>query len=378
MNINPFESGVVGAIEVKNRIFRSATFEGIAEQNGRVSKALKEMYRDLSAGEVGLIITGYMNFSVLDNPPTGAVLLGEDADLQGLKELTDIARENKTAVVAQISHNGSSLMHKPRKQVYSVWGVTDPLSGITPEPLSTDQIKQVVKEFGQAAKKAKMARFDGVQIHAAHGYLLSKFLSPVFNNRKDEYGGSPQKNARILIEILNEIKTECGGTFPVWVKLNASDCPREENGFEFDQSRLVAAELVANGIDAIEVSSGTATGKLGPSRTKKHEAYNLEYAATLRQELDVPVIVVGGFRKLEAIENAFIGTDIDAVSLCRPLIRQPGLVKMWQNGDKTDAECVACNGCFNPNGAKCFYSLEGEEKEAQKQVMKMMAGMRGK
>ena len=118
------------------------------------------------------------------------------------------------------------------------------------------------------------------------------------------------------------------------------------------------------------------TGKQSPSRPKKYEAYHLEFAQQLAEQVNVPVIPVGGFRKLADVEAALAGNDIEAVAMCRPLIREPGLINRWAEGDRSDATCIACNGCFNPTGTRCFFELEGEEKEAQKGVMKMMAALR--
>ena len=203
-------------------------------------------------------------------------------------------------------------------------------------------------------------------------------MSPVYNKRIDEYGGSPENNVRIILEIIESIKTSCGHDFPVWIKLNASDFGLEENAYDVDEFLFSAKEIVKSGIDAIEVSGGTMTGKQPPGRTKKHEAYHLEYAKKLAKEVDVPIILVGGFRNIDLIEPVLQNNNIEAVSMCRPFIREPGLVKKWFDGDTTKAQCVACNGCFNPRGTRCFFELKGEEKEAQKEVLNMLAALRGK
>jgi 2,4-dienoyl-CoA reductase-like NADH-dependent reductase (Old Yellow Enzyme family) len=372
-----FDRGSIGSIEIKNRICRSATHENLAEEGGRVSPAMKEMYKSLSKGEVGLIITGFMSFSTSDNPSPKTILIGEDEAIPGLKELTDTVHENNTKIITQLAHVGSQLTHAPSGPVFAPSNITDPINGITPEPFSRGQLKTLVKEFGQAALRAKKAGFDGVQIHGAHGYLFSKFLSPVFNKRTDEYGGSPINNVRIILEVLREIKAVCGKDYPVWIKLNCSDFGKDGQGLDVDGFILTAKELEKNGIDAIEVSGGTMTGEHSPCRSKKHSAYHLPYATQLAREINVPIILVGGFRDMENIESALTQPGIEAVSMSRPLIREPGLVKRWMEGDRKKAACVACNGCFNPNGALCFFSLEGEEREAQKQVMKMMAALGG-
>jgi len=367
-----FEKAIVGNIEVKNRIVRSATHESMGN-NGRVTNKLIELYKKLSDGEVGLIITGFMGFAKNDNFSPKTILINNDDFIPDLKKLTETVHNNSSKIVAQLAHVGSQLSYSPTGDVFAPSDVIDPINGITPIPFTGEQIKELVNEFGDAALRAKKAGFDGVQLHGAHGYLLSKFLSPVYNKRKDEYGGSLSNNSRIISEILKNIKSKCGYEYPVWIKLNASDFGREEDGFTYDSFLYTAKRLSKDGVDAIEVSGGTMAGKFTPCRSKKHEAYHLEYAKKLTKEIDTSIIVVGGFRKFDLIESVFEETDIDAVSLSRSLIREPGLIKRWMEGDKKDAECVACNGCFNPDGLVCFFHLEGDKRKKQKEIMKLFS-----
>lgn len=372
-----FESANIGGIQVGNRIFRSATHEGMALPGGRVSAEMTAMYRDLSEGGVGLIITGFMCFCATDNPSAQTITIGSDTAIPELKSLTDLVHAGGTGIVAQLNHVGSQLTSAPSQAVLAPSDVIDPVNGIKPEPFSAEQIQALIKAFGDAAERAKRAGFDGVQIHGAHGYLFSKFLSPVFNRRDDEYGGSIHNRGRIMVETLREIKKRCGEDYPVWIKLNASDFSRFDNDFEFDDLLVVAKALDANGIDAIELSGGTMAGAHNPCRSIKHEAYHLDYARQLTKAVEAAVILVGGFRKIELVEAVLSNTAVEAISMCRPLIREPGLVKRWADGDREKAACVACNGCFNPKRTRCFFQLEGEEQAAQKEVMKKMAAMRG-
>jgi 2,4-dienoyl-CoA reductase-like NADH-dependent reductase (Old Yellow Enzyme family) len=373
-----FEQAVIGGIEVRNRIVRSATFEGRADNEGRVTPAMKEIYRDLSKGGVGLIITGYMGLSASDNFAPGTITAGTDEAAGSLTELAQTVHESGCKIMAQISHVGSQLTSAPSQTVLAPSDVIDPINGIKPTPFTRDQVQVLVKEFAQAALGLKNSGFDGVQLHGAHGYLLSKFLSPVFNKRRDEYGGCPKNNVRIIVEIIEAVKKECGKDFPVWIKLNSSDFGREENAYDVDGFLTTARAVAAAGIDAIELSGGTMTGLHSPCRPKSHQAYHLEYAQRLALEVDIPIVLVGGFRSLDLIETALGKKNIQAVSLSRPLIREPGLVNRWSEGDRSDAACVACNGCFNPKGTRCYFDLEKEEQKAQKEIMKLMKSMQGK
>ncbi len=369
-----FESAVIGGIEVKNRIVRSATFEA-AGKKGNVGDHMLEMHTNLAEGDVGLIITGYVGFSKSDNHAHNAVVLSADSSMENLKALTDSVHKNGSKIIPQINHTGSQLFAAPTGPVYGPSDIADHISRIKSTPFTIDQIKDVVVEFGDAALIAKNAGFDGIQIHAAHGYLLSKFLSPAFNKRTDEYGGSPVNRARFIVEILKEVKARCGADFPVWIKMNGSDFHPTDEGLLIDDALVVAKELAENGIDAIEISGGTFTGTYSPCRPKKHEAYHLDFATKLIEEVSVPVVLVGGFRSIDAIEKIISETKVEAVSMSRPLIREPGLVKRWKDGDRENAACMACNGCFNPAGTQCIFELGEEEKAVQKEIMKFMNSM---
>lgn len=369
-----FKKGIIGNIKVKNRIFRSAVYEGMA-QNGKVTDKMKNFYQELSAGGTGLIITGFMSFAETDNPSPSAVYIGDESNIDQLKEITDIVHNNDSKIVAQLAHCGSQLLHPLQKdaEVFAPSEVIDPVSQITPKAFETKDLRKLAEEFGDAALRAKNAGFDGVQIHAAHGYLLSRFLSPAFNKRTDEYGGTYENNTRIIVEILNNIKLQCGILFPVWVKLNCSDFAKDNNGLDYEGFAAAAKMLSDNGINAIEVSGGLMAGaNHSPSRSKKHEAYHLEYAKQIVSELDCPVILVGGLRDIDTIENILSKTRIEAVSMARALIREPDLINRWMDGKKDKAQCISCNGCFNPKGTKCFFHLDDAQKEEQKKIMSFM------
>ena len=366
-----FEQATLGRIAVRNRIVRSATHEGMADR-GHVSEAVLDMHRNLADGGVGLIITGYVSVSKTDNPGPGTVAADDDSCLEGLKAWADTVHDRGAKIVAQMNHATSQIFSKPQGTVYGPSAVTDPLTGITPVPFTTEQVRDLVREFGDAAVRLKTAGFDGVQIHGAHGYLVNRFLSPEFNTRTDEYGGSPENNRRLVLEILEEIKTRCDADFPVWIKLNGSDFSRNGGGLAQDDFLAVSRALAEKGLDAIEVSGGTMFGQFSPSRSKKHTAYHLDFAKALTEAVDVPVILVGGLRDIQTIDTVLAETGIEAVALSRSLIREPDLPRRWMNGDTREAACVSCNGCFNPKGTRCFFHLTEEEKAFQKRIMKLM------
>lgn len=366
-----FEVATVGGIEVKNRIIRSATQE-IMSENGIPTQRMFDLYEELAKGEVGLIITGYFTFSSTDNHLPVVANLSNNAIVPALKSITDMVHKHDTKIVAQLAHLGSQIRIQTAPEVFAPSDVNDPYGNITPTPLSVKQIQTIVTEFGIAALKAKQANFDGVQIHGAHGYLLSKFLSPVFNQRDDEYGGNAEKRTKIVVDVVQEIKKVCGKDFPVWIKLNSEDFGYEDQSMNFEQAKIAALRLEENGIDLIELSGGTSSGKLTPARSKQYDTYHLDYAQKLSNEINVPISSVGGFRTFKQVEEAVAIPKIDAVSICRPLIREPQLIKRWMEGNTSSAACVACGGCLNPKGIACIFNLKGEALQEQKAFLKQL------
>jgi len=345
-----FEKTTIGGIEVRNRVMRSATATFMADERGYVTPRVKEVYKDLSKGEIGLIIfedTGVGEITL----ESMHLMIGNDSYIEGYKEIVDQIHSNGGKTVIQLSHSG--ILRKGEDMV----DVTD---GFDEELIMKKDISEIVELFGDAALRAQKAGFDGVQIHAAHGYFVTKFLSPFFNRRNDEYGGSVEKRAEVVVEILNNIKSKCGAGYPVFLKLNSSDFMKEENTNTLTEAKQIASIMDEAGIDAIEVSGGVAGGEHGPARRKifkkEDEAYHKDYAVEIAREISAPVIIVGGFRSLDVIEAALEGHNIEAVSLSRPLVREPHLVKRWKNGDTSKAKCISCNACFNMDGAICAFN----------------------
>ena len=268
-----------------------------------------------------------MAVSKTDHPGPQTISLTDDAPVPGLARITKTAHEHGAKIMAQLNHLSSSLWHAPEGRVFGPSAAADPVSGITPEPFTTEQVKMLIDEFAAAAGRAQKAGFDGVQIHGAHGYLFSKWLSPRLNNRTDGYGGSEAGNARIVVETLQAIKAECGKDYPVWIKLNSSDFLANGEGVTEETFLQTSKILADHGIDAIEVSGGTREGAHLPCRSKKYAAYHLESAEKLTKRVDTSVILVDGVRNPDLAEKILASTDIDAVSLSRPLIREPDLIK---------------------------------------------------
>lgn len=225
----------------------------------------------------------------------------------------------------------------------------------------TDQdIRELVAAFADGAGRAKAAGFDGVQIHSAHGYLLSQFLSPVFNRRRDAYGGDIQNRSRIHMEVCKAIRETVGNDYPVLIKLNCSDFT--DNGLTLEDSLQVGRMLAGIGLDAIELSGGLLTNsKLSPRRfgikTEEDEAYFREEARHFKNATDIPLILVGGMRSFSVAERLVEDGVADYISMSRPLIREPNLINRWKSGDRSKAKCISDNRCFKAamsgNGVCC-------------------------
>lgn len=338
-----FEECTLGNMILKNRLVRSATLENGGADNGFITPLLKEVYEELAEGEVGLIITGMMGVGPNACVNSSMVKIYDNSFIDKFSEVTHAVHQLGGKIVVQLGHCGA-------KANVIDWGDRPfcPSEHGKSKEITKDEMKTLLKKYGEAALKCKMADADGVQIHAAHGYLISEFLSPYFNKRVDEYGGDIQNRAKYLFDIYDEIRSSVGEGYPVLIKINYNDLV--EDGLTGEECAWVCMELEKRGIDAIEISSGigvsTESAPTQPSQ-KKIEGFFADGALDISHKVTTPVISVGGYRSLAVIEEKLNQGNISAISLCRPFIREPLLLKKWKNGNKERALCVSCNGCFS-------------------------------
>jgi len=345
-----FEEVSIGSLTLKNRLVRSATWEGMATEDGHMTEPLFKVYEGLAKGGVGLIITGYCYILAEEHPNPRMMGIYDDAFIDEYRRLTSMVHDNGCKIVMQIVYGGSCTPRSAEGRViWSPSGVTDLATGVTPTEMTRENIRTVIQAFGDAAVRAKAAGFDGVQLHGAHGYLLSQFMTPYYNRRNDEYGGSLEKRARIILEVYEEVRRRVGEDYPVMIKINGEDYI--DGGVPLADSMQLATMLDEKGIDAIEVSGGVASaGKNIPPRPKinspEKEAYHVANAAQIAKEITAPVMVVGGGRTLDVIERSLNESEIACFSLSRPLVSEPDLPNRWHSGDRAKARCVSCNGCL--------------------------------
>lgn len=365
-----FEVTELNGMIIKNRFVRSATWDGMAEHDGRCTPKSVDLLVKLSEGGVGLIITGYAYINERGKALHGQLGVYKDQLIPGLREMVDAVHKGDGKVVIQLAHAGLYANPDLTGETPLAPSVITGLTGYSPQEMTIKDIQEVVEAFGLAAERAVKAGFDGIQIHGAHGYLLSQFLSPAFNQRKDSYGGNIENRARILLEVLDRIRKSVGKDYPVMIKMNCEDFL--DNGLELDDSMIAGSMLEDRGIDAIELSGGTlASGKLSPSRTKilseEEEAYFKNQALSFKKNVDIPLILVGGIRSFHVAEKIVNDNIADYISMCRPFIREPGLINRWGSGDHTKATCLSDLKCFEPAlGGEGIYCVVEKRMRAKK------------
>lgn len=367
----PFEPGDINGTRLSNRFVRSATWEGMAADDGSCTTRLIDLMVNLAKGGVGLIISSHTYVMKEGQAAPWQLGIYKDELVPGLQDMTAAVHENGGKIVMQLSHAGYFAYPKLTGQTPVAPSNVEGISKTPRREMSQGDIQDVISAFEGAAKRAKAARFDGIQIHAAHGYLLSQFLSPAFNQRNDEYGGDIQNRARILLRTLQRIRQAVGEDYPVLIKMNCQDF--FENGLSAEDSLQVAKMVVEEGIDAIELSGGILISKkLHASRiginSEDKEAYFKEYAKDFKKQIDVPLILVGGNRSYAVAERLLEEGITDYISMSRPFIREPGLINRWKSGDLRKAACVSDNMCFEPGikGEGIYCVTEEKQRKLHK------------
>ena len=323
-----FKTGKIGILTLKNRIIRSATWEGMAGEDGSVTPPMIDLYRALAEGGAGLLITGH-SYVRLDGRHSPRQL-GSHSDemIPGLASLAKSVHDHGGRIALQLNYGGAYLSKSRVAR------------------MSPMDLEEVVQAFGLAARRARQAGFDAVQVLAAHGFFLSQLLCPRYNPRTDDYGGSIDNRARVLIRVVQAIREEAGSGYPLLVKLNSSDLM--EDGLRLEEAVLVAQWLEKGGVDAIEISGGLLNRPdLLKARSDRNgsEVFFEAAAREFRKKISTPLILVGGIRSYETGRRLIEANTADYIALCRPFIREPGLVNRWASGDTGDAYCIACNNC---------------------------------
>lgn len=403
-----FRSLRIGKLEIAGRVIKTATSETRATAEGFSTPELNAFYEPMAAGGVPLIITGNIYTSRDGQSTPNQMGIDSDDKIAPLAELTAMAHRYGSKIFAQLSHCGRQVVPPfvGLDEAVSASDVMDLSIGTKPRPLTEMEIAKIVDEFGRAARRCKQAGFDGVQIHAGHGYLISQFLTPYTNRRDDRYGGSLENRTRLLREIYRAMREEVGPDFPIIIKINGSDWLPLRAGLKTPELVEIAKIMEDEGIDGVEVSVGQYESGFPVVRgtfwrclrgmvqgSVRHlpalwrtffrltwpalavgcnliwprsEGYNLRYARKFKAALSIPVICVGGFISRDAMEAAIGAGDCDAVSCGRAFIADPYLCRHLKSG-VPGPQCVNCNACVGVIGSKpldCYHPEVRKEKDA--------------
>lgn len=346
----------IGSVSVPNRFVRSATQDFMASSEGSITDRQLSLFRDLAEGEVGLIITGHAYVSPEGKASPYQTGVYDESCIDGLEKLTEEVHRFRSCIFLQLAHAGRQTKEKLCGCTpLAPSSVFEPVYKVMPREMMPEDISKTIHDFIQAANRAELAGFDGIQLHAAHGYLLSSFLSPYTNRRTDAYGGSLENRLRIVTDIVQGIRSRLGRKYPIIVKINATDYL--PGGLEVEESIKISRILEKAGIDGLEVSGGMAEAKKdsmwkGPF-PEEEEGYFVPNAARVKSAVSIPVFGLGGIRTLTVMEGFLRAGKVDLISMSRPFIWDPFLVNKFRTGETNQAECISCNKCLNPRGIRC-------------------------
>jgi 2,4-dienoyl-CoA reductase-like NADH-dependent reductase (Old Yellow Enzyme family) len=367
-----FDGIEIAGLTLPNRFVRSATWEGMAAEDGAVTPELTRLMKDLAEGGTGLLITSHAYVRKDGQAGPRQMAIDDDVLLPGLRGMCDAVHGAGAKIFAQLAHAGVN--------ANSTLSGREPLGptemqnalGTKAREMTEEDIALLAESFADAARRAVRAGFDGVQIHAAHAYCLGEFLSPFYNRRTDSYGGSVENRARALIEIYRAVRKVTGGGYPITAKINSEDFI--DGGLTPSMMAETALVMEGEGFDAAEVSGGG-----GPiARYSSHrlrsqepdgEVYYQDAARLYKTRVKrMPLMLVGGIRSLETARKIVREGLADMIALSRPLICEPGLVGRWALGDTRRSACVSCERCIKTavegSGLACAMS-EGADNTAQ-------------
>ncbi|MBI4280449.1 MAG: NADH:flavin oxidoreductase, partial [Armatimonadetes bacterium] len=370
-----FTPGHLGRLEIRNRIVRSATLENMATPDGLPTHDLLTLYTALARGGAGLLITGFSYVNLAGKAYLRQNGAHSDDVIPGWRRITAQVHAHGAVIAMQLSHGGRqvSLFRGPADAPVAPSPLPNLVTMMRPREMTDEEIWHTVADFGAAAGRAREAGFDAVQIQAAHGYLISAFLSPLTNRRSDAWGGDEERRFRFLKEVYGAVRRAVGSDFPVLVKLNVDDFL--PGGVSPAEALRTARRLALLGADGLELSGGmvetiffAARGQIPVGelvrdfplprrvfhrvlaafqrrRVRFREAYFLPHVRRVRAVVPTPLILVGGMRDPGQMEEILTAGHADFISLARPLIRQPYLPHLWEDGLWTASRCEACNRC---------------------------------
>ena len=389
-----FSPGQIGSLEIKNRLVRSATFESRAE-NGKATDELVEFYSTLAKGGVGLIITGHCAVHPEGYMTPRMTRISHDCFIPGLRKISNVVHGVGTGckILLQLNHPGRQTLPGTDREPIAPSAVYDSLYKRIPREMTAGEIEEMVDCFAEGIGRAREAGFDGAQIHAAHGWLLGSFLSPHTNRRQDGYGGSTEKRTCIIREIMKKGRKKVGDDFPILIKINSDDC--FPGGINLDEALRIVKEFFTLGFSAVEVSGGVRESLARPEEElgwkpvpipearvgiarEDQEAYFWSGAKTIKKIVNLPVILVGGIRSLDKIEEILEEGSVDFCAMARPFIREPNLPEKFLRRETQKAACISCNAClpFDGGPVRCRADEKNRAKGLSKAEVMLIQGLR--
>ena len=399
-----FDELRIGRLTARNRIVRAATAESLATPAGKPTSQLIAIYEQLAEGGVGTIITGYAYVTPDGKPSEGALGIYDDAFLDDYRELVEVVHERGAKIVLQLVYGGSKskisqddprrlvppavpnsqapntsilgasalesqapnapapgasapASQAPNTSILGASALENPKTSLVPTEASPAKLQALAEAFGTAAARAQACGFDGVEIHAAHGYLLSQFLNRRFNARTDAYTGETlEGRAKLAQDCVAAARAATGADFPILVKVNSCDDLDDptgaRGGLSKDESAQVCTWLAEAGASCIDVSGDW---HAVPARDVAGKPFFADFGARLARNLNIPVIVTGGWRRLDIIEEHLAADGIAGIAMSRPFVREPDLVNRWKSGDIAPSKCTSCGSCGQRPGIPCKF-----------------------
>jgi 2,4-dienoyl-CoA reductase-like NADH-dependent reductase (Old Yellow Enzyme family) len=347
-----FEPTRIGSLELPNRLIRSATAERMAYPDGRPRPELAELYRELAEGGVGLIITGHMYVHPSGKGHPEMTGIHSDELIPDLAELCAAAHGAGGRIAVQINHGGMQCSRETVEDPVAPSDIDAPFASRSARALAVEEILTLVQAYADAGRRAQEAGFDAVQIHAAHGYLVSQFLSPLTNQRTDGWGSAPNEpldgRLAFLRAVCEATRELVGPDYPLFIKLGMLD--GVPGGLTLEDGGEVAAALETMGLDGVEVSGGiggeAALNTRSAIRSTEDEAYFREAARRAQGRTALPVALVGGLRSRSVMEEVLGSGDADLISMCRPLICEPAFPNRLRRGEQERSACISCGKCW--------------------------------
>lgn len=351
-----FDKTTLAGMNLKNRFFRSATWVGLCNPDGTLKSEIIDVYRELAKGGVGVIITELTDVSRYNSAMGDNMRLYSDALIPDYKQLVSMVHEYGAIIIPQLNIDQYACKKEPH-QIKDI------------DQLTLQDIENIKKMFVEGAIRAQKCGFDGIQLHLAYGWLLYRFLNPMCNHRKDNYGGNVENRIRITVEIIKEIKKKLPNMpvcakfsfYPDYQKMESTQVlfkhakPIKEKNtdiYAMDECAKICSILYAHGLDFIEVLGDHSYLEMG----NQHASCYADLAKAVQKMCDIPIVLTGTNLDIDLMEKILNEDNISYFGLSRPLIREPELINRWQAGDRTVAKCMHCDGCYRTKGKRCAFN----------------------